>query len=56
MEFERFFDLVRWNDAITVLAATVLGGMGYTNKCRFYPIPQPAIDKCGGVIVQNPEW
>ncbi len=51
VEGERFFDLVRWGDAVSVL-----GGMGYTNKCRFYPIPQPAIDRCGGVIIQNPEW
>lgn len=43
VEGERFFDLVRWGDALTVL-----GPLGYTNKCRFYPIPQPAIDKSGG--------
>lgn len=51
LEGERFFDLVRWNDAITEL-----GALGYQNKCRFYPIPQPAIDRSGGVLVQNPEW
>ena len=51
LEGERFFDLVRWNDAVTVL-----GSLGYTNRCRFYPIPQPAIDKSNGVLVQNPEW
>jgi starch-binding outer membrane protein, SusD/RagB family len=51
MEGERFFDLVRWNDAITIL-----GPMGYTNRCRFYPIPQPAIDRSNGVLIQNPEW
>lgn len=51
LEGERFFDLVRWGDAITVL-----GPQGYTNRCRFYPIPQPAIDKSTGVLVQNPEW
>ena len=50
LEGERFFDLVRWNDAVTVL-----GSLGYTNRCRFYPIPQPAIDKSNGVLVQNPE-
>ncbi|HEY0677807.1 MAG TPA: RagB/SusD family nutrient uptake outer membrane protein [Chitinophagaceae bacterium] len=49
MEFERFYDLVRWG-----LAATYLPG--YQNKNRFYPIPQPAIDRSGGVLVQNPEW
>lgn len=51
LEGERFFDLVRWNDA-----NTVLGPLGYQNKCRYYPIPQPAIDRSGGVLVQNPEW
>ena len=51
VEGERFFDLVRWGDALTVL-----GPLGYTNKCRFYPIPQPAIDKSGGLLIQNPEW
>jgi starch-binding outer membrane protein, SusD/RagB family len=51
LEGERFFDLVRWGDAVSVL-----GPLGYTNRCRFYPIPQPAIDKSNGVLVQNPEW
>lgn len=55
LEGERFFDLVRWGDANSVLAP-----LGYTNKCRFYPIPQPAIDKSKvngvEVLIQNPEW
>ncbi|MEJ0102171.1 MAG: RagB/SusD family nutrient uptake outer membrane protein [Bacteroidota bacterium] len=51
MEGYRFYDLVRWGDAITVL-----GGLGYTNRCRYYPIPQTALDQAGGVLVQNPEW
>jgi len=51
MEGERFFDLVRWGDAVTVL-----GPLGYQHRCRFYPIPQPAIDRSNGVLVQNPEW
>jgi len=50
MEFERFFDLVRWNDAITVLAAN-----GYQNKHRFYPIPNSALN-ANTLLVQNPEW
>ncbi|MBL7740935.1 MAG: RagB/SusD family nutrient uptake outer membrane protein [Chitinophagaceae bacterium] len=50
MEGERFFDLVRWNDA-----ATVLGSLGYNNDCKkYYPLPQAAIDFAGGVLVQNP--
>ncbi len=51
MEGYRFYDLVRWNDALSAL-----GGLGYTNRCRYYPIPQKAIDLSGGVLVQNPEW
>lgn len=51
VEGERFFDLVRWGDAVNVL-----GGLGYTNRCRFYPIPQKVVDACPGVIQQNPEW
>ncbi|HET6767619.1 MAG TPA: RagB/SusD family nutrient uptake outer membrane protein [Chitinophagaceae bacterium] len=51
LEGERFFDLVRWGDAVTVL-----GPLGYQHRCRFYPIPQPAIDRSNNVLVQNPEW
>ena len=51
LEGERFFDLVRWGDAITVL-----GPLGYQNKHRYYPIPQAAIDFSAPILVQNPEW
>lgn len=51
MEGERFFDLVRWG-----LAESVLGPQGYTSKHRFYPIPQAAIDNSGGKLLQNPDW
>jgi len=54
MEGYRFYDLVRWGDA-----QAVLGPLGYTNRCRYYPIPQKAIDLAGGangVLKQNPEW
>lgn len=51
MEGYRFYDLVRWGDAVSVLSS-----LGYTNRCRFYPIPQKAIDLSGGVLKQNPEW
>lgn len=50
MEFERFFDLVRWGDAITVLAP-----LGYQNKHRFYPIPQAVLND-NPKLIQNPEW
>ena len=51
MEGYRFYDLVRWGDAINVL-----GPLGYTNRARYYPIPQKAIDLSNGVLKQNPEW
>lgn len=51
MEGYRFYDLVRWGDAVNVL-----GPLGYANRARYYPIPQKAIDLSGGVIKQNPEW
>lgn len=50
MEFERFFDLVRWNDA-----QSVLGPLGYQNKHRYFPIPQGALNDNPN-LVQNPEW
>ena len=51
MEGRRFYDLVRWGDAVNVL-----GPLGYTNRARYYPIPQQAINLSGGVLKQNPEW
>lgn len=49
MENERFFDLVRWGIAASNLP-------GYQHRHRFLPIPQPEIDKSGGVLVQNPDY
>ncbi|MCW3092573.1 MAG: RagB/SusD family nutrient uptake outer membrane protein [Ferruginibacter sp.] len=51
MEGKRFYDLVRWGDAVNVL-----GPLGYTNRARYYPIPQQAINLTGGILKQNPEW
>lgn len=51
MEGERFFDLVRWGDA-----ESVLGASGYTPCHKYYPLPQKAIDFAGGILVQNPCW
>ncbi|HEX7905741.1 MAG TPA: RagB/SusD family nutrient uptake outer membrane protein [Chitinophagaceae bacterium] len=50
MEFERFFDLVRWGDAVTVLS-----GLGYQDKHRYYPIPTSALN-ANPNLVQNPQW
>ena len=51
MENERFYDLVRWGDA-----PSVLGGFGYQAKNALYPIPQTAIDQSQGVLIQNPNY
>lgn len=51
MEGYRFYDLVRWGDAVSAL-----GSLGYQPRNAWYPIPQPAIDLSGGVLVQNPNY
>ncbi len=51
MEGYRFYDLVRWGDA-----QSVLGSLGYQPKNAWYPIPQPAIDLSNGVLKQNPNY
>lgn len=51
MEFERFYDLVRWGDANTVLAP-----FGYSDKNKYFPIPQDAIDRSQGILIQNPNY
>ncbi len=57
MEFERFYDLVRWTPATDGIdAPNVLGPLGYKAKNALYPIPQEAIDKSNGVLVQNPDY
>ena len=62
MEFERFYDLVRWTPGPgspatdNIDALSVLGPLGYTYKNRYYPIPQEAIDKSNGKLIQNPEY
>jgi starch-binding outer membrane protein, SusD/RagB family len=57
MEFERFYDLVRWipaSDGIDAIG--VLGPLGYTAKNKYYPVPQPEVDKSNGVLKQNPDY
>jgi hypothetical protein len=57
MEFDRFYDLVRWG-----IAKEVLHAAGKTGKKRlqatqgYWPIPQDEIDKSNGVLVQNPNY
>ncbi len=57
MEFDRFYDLVRWTPATDGIdAPTVLGPLGYKLINKYFPIPQEAIDKSNGVLVQNPDY
>lgn len=51
MEWDRFYDLVRWNTAVDVL-----GPNGYQPKHALLPLPQAEIDKSNGVLVQNPNY
>jgi starch-binding outer membrane protein, SusD/RagB family len=52
MEGIRFFDLKRWGDAATALAAD-----GFVaGKSEYFPIPLSEITKSGGMLVQNPGY
>ncbi len=50
MEFERFYDLVRWGDAGAVLAP-----LGYQAKNKYFPLPTAAI-AANPKLVQNPDY
>lgn len=54
LEPDRFYDLVRWNEAEEVLHAA--GKTKYQAKHKYIPIPQDIIDQSGGVLVQNPDF
>lgn len=51
MEGERYFDLIRWGEA-----ATILGPAWVSPKNELFPIPQSEIDLSGGTLTQNPYW
>ncbi len=52
MEGHRFFDLVRWGDA-----PSVLGDLGFEeNKHEVFPIPQSEIDNSDGNLKQNENY
>ncbi len=55
MEYDRFFDLVRWGDSQSALSAS-----GKTNFSAFrdnlLPIPQTQIDLSNGVLTPNPGY
>lgn len=50
MEWERFYDLVRWDEAKTVIPNFAVG------KHELFPIPQTEIDKSEGILTQNPGY
>jgi hypothetical protein len=50
MEWERFYDLVRWDEAKTTIPNFVVG------KHELFPIPQTEIDKSEGILTQNPGY
>ncbi len=54
MEFDRFYDLVRWGIAKDVLHAA--GKTGYQDRHELLPLPQNEVDKSNGVLVQNPNY
>lgn len=50
LEFERYFDLVRWGEAAEKLPGFQVG------KHERFPLPQQEIDKANGKLVQNPGY
>lgn len=54
MEWDRFYDLVRWRIASEVLHAA--GKTLYQPKHALLPIPQSEIDSSRGILVQNPNY
>lgn len=54
MEFDRFYDLVRWGIAKDVLHAA--GKTGYQDRHELLPLPQNEVDKSNGVLKQNPNY
>lgn len=54
MEWDRFYDLVRWGTAMEVLHAA--GKTNYMPKHALLPLPQSEVDKSNGVLVQNPNY
>jgi SusD family. len=54
VEWDRFYDLVRWGIARDVLHAA--GKTGYQDRHALLPLPQAEIDKSNGVLVQNPNY
>ncbi|MDR1370687.1 MAG: RagB/SusD family nutrient uptake outer membrane protein [Dysgonamonadaceae bacterium] len=54
MEYDRFYDLVRWGIAAEVLHAA--GKTKYQDRHNYFPLPQAEIDKSNGVLKQNSNY
>lgn len=54
MEYDRFYDLVRWGTATQVLHAA--GKTKYQSKHALLPLPQLMVDQSNGVLKQNPNY
>lgn len=50
MEFERYFDLIRWGEAEEKITGFI------KNKQELFPIPQSEIDASNGILTQNPGY
>ncbi|MGE8241235.1 MAG: RagB/SusD family nutrient uptake outer membrane protein, partial [Sphingobacterium sp.] len=65
MEGHRFYDLVRWGEAKTVLESYAnfeggfmarYKGLNFKPQNEYLPIPQSQIDRSGGALKQNPGY
>ena len=59
MEDQRYYDLLRWNDAVTAMNAHFsYRGISVVVQAYqvLYPIPQREIDISGHIITQNPSY
>ncbi|MDO5607868.1 MAG: RagB/SusD family nutrient uptake outer membrane protein [Capnocytophaga sp.] len=54
MEYDRFYDLVRWGIAQEVLHAA--GKTNYQPRHQYLPLPQNEVDRSNGVLIQNPNY
>ena len=66
MEGHRFFDLVRWGEAASMMneyltveqtkRSYLVGALFEAGKHEYFPIPQGQIDLSGGILIQNPGY
>lgn len=54
MEYDRFFDLIRWGSTVAGAAMTAAGKTAFNyDRDKYLPIPQAQIDLSKGVLTQN---